>query len=83
MQLHKPLVQRNLAALKHRADRNRVLLAAIVALNQASAVRFALKALGRERTAMRAIRTLRPALRLKVFAGIVSVDEAGSGAVQN
>ena len=76
-----PLIQRNLGALKHGSDSDGELLAAIIALDQASAVMGALKARGIERTAMRAERTIGPLDRFQMLTGCVSIGEAGCGDV--
>src|SRR5690606_35516787 len=71
-----PLVQRDLAALKHGADRDGKLLAAGFALQQAGTVGRALKGIRLAfYAAMRADRTVRPTQRLKVSASLVSVLE--------
>lgn len=90
MRCQQPLVERHFAAFEHGADRDGVLLAAIVALDHALTHRaFGMRlgcapalfgqALGIERTTMRADRPFRPMQSLKMLAGCVCVDEAGGG----
>src|ERR1043165_6164602 len=79
-QRREPLGQRDFGTLKHRADRDRELLAALgfVALIEAIAMRFAFKLgdlLAVHVPAMRADRTLRPNSRFQPFAGLGFVLE--------
>jgi hypothetical protein len=76
-QLHglQPDVQLDLAALEHRPNRYGELLAAILALVKSGTMRlaFQLVMIFRDRAAMRAYRTVRPAHILKPLAGYVGV----------
>ena len=71
-----PLIQRNPGTLEHGSDNHGELLAAIVALEQTSAVMGAFKARGIERTAMRAERTIGPLDSFQMLAGCVLIVEA-------
>src|SRR5690606_1959899 len=74
----KPLVQRDFGALEHSSNRHRELLAARVALIDPGTVRLTLKRRHGFRigvAAMRAKRTVRPALLFEIFAGLVSILE--------
>lgn len=75
----KPYIQLDLAALKHRADRYRELLATVLALVKASAMRvaFELVMVLRNGSAVRANRSIRPANVFKPFAGFGFVFEFG------
>src|SRR6202021_1964847 len=75
----KPFRQRELGTLKHRPDRDRELLAALVALVEASAMLLALKLrhLIGGGAAVRADRTIRPDPCLKPLAGLAFAVESG------
>ena len=77
-----PLAESNLGALKHGANGDGELLAAVIALDQSGAVMGALKARGVERTAMRAERTIGPLNSFQMCAGCVSVGGEGCSDVQ-
>src|SRR5208283_26319 len=71
-----PLVERDMAALEQSADRDRELLAALIAHVEASAGRCAAYFRGPIKdAAMRARATIDPQFRLKPFAGLVCVLE--------
>lgn len=72
-----PLVEGNLEALEHGSNSHGELLAAIIALDQASAVMSAFKAGCLERTTMSAERTVRPLNSFQMLAGCIFVGEAG------
>src|SRR5690606_20165416 len=76
----KPLVQRHMAGLEHRADLHRELLAALAALTQARPRRLALQLIDPiDRAAVRAMRTFRPhdAFQLRDGGGLI-VEERGT-----
>lgn len=73
MRAENPLVQADLGALEHGADRHGKLLAAVVALVQASAVLLATKGGSVLRMAMRANRTMRPKRLFEMSASGVRV----------
>jgi hypothetical protein len=74
-----PLVQGHLAALEHCANRHRELVAAILALVHAWAVRLAVQyvVILTHAAAVRADRAVRPTDSLKVLAGLGGVLEVG------
>jgi len=79
MDSEKPLMQRNVRALHHRASAARELVAAVVAQEHAG-LRLPAHAANGERSAMRASNgAIRPARGLDMLAGGVFVMEAGFG----
>lgn len=78
-----PFVKGNLRAFKDGADGDGVLLAAIVALDQARAVLLAFKAGRGERTTMGAERAFGPADRFKMLAGFGFVVKLRGGDVRH
>ena len=78
-----PFVKGNLRAFEHGANGDGVLLAAIVALDQARAVLLALKAGCSERTAMGTERTFRPTDRFQMLAGLGFVVKVRGGDVRH
>lgn len=78
-----PFVKGNLRALKDGADGDGILLAAIVALDQARAVLLALKAGRGERTTVRTERALGPADRFEMLASFCFVVKVRGGDVRH
>lgn len=86
MRREQPFVERNMARLVNRADRHSELLAAVVAVVKAGAMR-ALGALYRRdavahHAAMRAHGTIRPAHALKVAARLLGILKNGIGEIE-
>src|ERR1700733_5767843 len=82
MSRQQPLGQRDFGALKHGANGHRELFAAIGTLPEARTMGCAVKlVMTTDDATVRANRTLRPADRLKVFAGFGVVGEVRSGKV--
>jgi hypothetical protein len=81
MERQNPLVQRDVRALKQRADRHRELLAAVAAVERPSSIALAFKALHVGRAAVRAPRTIGPAQLFQMLAGVVFVVKDRIGQV--
>jgi hypothetical protein len=72
-----PFIERDFGALEHGANSNGELLAAVVALIEPVAVLLPLRGGRIDRAAVRALGTVRPTKRLKVFTGGYGVGGGG------